>query len=409
MDCTFIHSLCCCFRCSAGPCESHAPQQTCHTSFATWLKCVLLNRVAYAPQARLSVDPQQRVHVAVDVAPRGGGLGLGALSSGAGQGGYVRLTGSAALPVAAGNGRESDSSSGSRGQRPVNVQASSEGTHEQGPDAQSALVSWPVPSDAVKSLGVADATAAEVEGRHPSNPGATSSQSNGSDTAESAPDNAREPVAPQPQLPTLEAPVGPLTTAHPPSDPEAKPGLTDLPVENGPVRRGQEGTIGVSSDVADEEQVELRRQGISMSSGPHQDDGHRQAQGARATPEIQVGRPAPRVSAVDAADSARAGRGEPPPAHSPGASSQAARRLDGAVSTGQDWYGAASGTSATSEEHGSGQPDTEAEGVEECSLELHVRDGGMGLLLAMIPDCEWQGGGAAIDLRVHGKLSAPQV
>lgn len=359
-------------------------------------------------EARLSVDPQQRLHVAVDVAPRGGGLGLGALSSGTGQGGYVRLTGSAALPVAAGNGLESDSSS--REQGPVQVQASlaAAGNDEQGPDAQSAVLSWPVPLDSVKSMGVAEATAAEVEGKHPSSPGATSSQPNVSATAESAPENNNESVAQQPQLPTLEAPVGPVTAANTPSDPEAASALTDLPVEEGAVRRGQEATSGFSSEVVDEEQVALRSQGFPPSSGPHMDEGHSQGQGAKATPTIQVGGPSPRARAVDTATSARAARGDSPPAHSHGAPAQAAQRFDGAVSTGQDWYGAASGTT-TSEEHGSEQPDTEVAGVEECSLELHVRDGGMGLLLAMIPECEWQGGGAAIDLRVHGKLSAPQV
>lgn len=410
LNCMFGLALRCrlqgCFRCSTGSRESRAPQQSCRNS--PWLHRVLSNCAVSAPQARLSVDPQQRLHVAVDVAPRGGGLGLGALSSGTGQGGYVRLTGSAALPVAAGNGLESDSSS--REQGPVQVQASlaAAGNDEQGPDAQSAVLSWPVPLDSVKSMGVAEATAAEVEGKHPSSPGATSSQPNVSATAESAPENNNESVAQQPQLPTLEAPVGPVTAANTPSDPEAASALTDLPVEEGAVRRGQEATSGFSSEVVDEEQVALRSQGFPPSSGPHMDEGHSQGQGAKATPTIQVGGPSPRARAVDTATSARAARGDSPPAHSHGAPAQAAQRFDGAVSTGQDWYGAASGTT-TSEEHGSEQPDTEVAGVEECSLELHVRDGGMGLLLAMIPECEWQGGGAAIDLRVHGKLSAPQV
>jgi autotransporter translocation and assembly factor TamB len=40
---------------------------------------------------------------------------------------------------------------------------------------------------------------------------------------------------------------------------------------------------------------------------------------------------------------------------------------------------------------------------------LHVRDGGMSLLFALVPACDWQSGSAAVDLRIHGQLAAPAV
>ncbi|GIL58076.1 hypothetical protein Vafri_13264, partial [Volvox africanus] len=61
------------------------------------------------------------------------------------------------------------------------------------------------------------------------------------------------------------------------------------------------------------------------------------------------------------------------------------------------------------ESEGGRHTNVEEEEEEEVTAELHVRDGGMGLLVALIPECEWQGGGAAVDLRVHGSLKAPQV
>ncbi len=45
----------------------------------------------------------------------------------------------------------------------------------------------------------------------------------------------------------------------------------------------------------------------------------------------------------------------------------------------------------------------------EVDLALSVRDGGMALLSALVPECEWQSGHAAVDVRVFGPLAAPAV
>ena len=45
----------------------------------------------------------------------------------------------------------------------------------------------------------------------------------------------------------------------------------------------------------------------------------------------------------------------------------------------------------------------------ELDAQLVVRDGGMALLGALVPGCEWQSGAALIDLRAYGKLLAPDV
>jgi hypothetical protein len=50
--------------------------------------------------------------------------------------------------------------------------------------------------------------------------------------------------------------------------------------------------------------------------------------------------------------------------------------------------------------------------AQELEVELHVRDGGLGLLLALLPPeaaAEWGGGSAAVDLRLTGPLAAPRV
>ena len=48
--------------------------------------------------------------------------------------------------------------------------------------------------------------------------------------------------------------------------------------------------------------------------------------------------------------------------------------------------------------------------VDELDMRLSVKDGGMALLCALAPaDCEWRGGSAGVDVRAHGRLSAPAV
>lgn len=57
-------------------------------------------------------------------------------------------------------------------------------------------------------------------------------------------------------------------------------------------------------------------------------------------------------------------------------------------------------------------PATQGEGSspsEEVDFSLVVTDGGMALVSALVPGCEWQSGAAAIDLRVHGSLKAPGI
>lgn len=51
------------------------------------------------------------------------------------------------------------------------------------------------------------------------------------------------------------------------------------------------------------------------------------------------------------------------------------------------------------------------EGVEEEELDarLVIRDGGMALMSALIPGCEWTGGHADVDLRAHGELKSLSV
>ena len=47
--------------------------------------------------------------------------------------------------------------------------------------------------------------------------------------------------------------------------------------------------------------------------------------------------------------------------------------------------------------------------ADELDVKLSVKDGGMSLLLALAPECEWQGGSAEVDVRLHGSYSEPQV
>jgi hypothetical protein len=45
----------------------------------------------------------------------------------------------------------------------------------------------------------------------------------------------------------------------------------------------------------------------------------------------------------------------------------------------------------------------------ELEVELTLRDGGLALLCALVPGCEWQGGSVQVDLRAAGPLLRPQV
>ncbi|GAX75992.1 hypothetical protein CEUSTIGMA_g3435.t1 [Chlamydomonas eustigma] len=47
--------------------------------------------------------------------------------------------------------------------------------------------------------------------------------------------------------------------------------------------------------------------------------------------------------------------------------------------------------------------------LEEVDMKLSIKDGGMALLFALVPDCEWLGGQASVDVRVHGSYLAPAV
>jgi hypothetical protein len=47
--------------------------------------------------------------------------------------------------------------------------------------------------------------------------------------------------------------------------------------------------------------------------------------------------------------------------------------------------------------------------IEEVDMKLSIKDGGIALLFALVPDCEWLGGQAAVDVRVHGSYLAPSI
>lgn len=45
---------------------------------------------------------------------------------------------------------------------------------------------------------------------------------------------------------------------------------------------------------------------------------------------------------------------------------------------------------------------------EAMDIRLNIKDGGMSLLSSLAPDCEWRGGQANIDLRLHGQYNDPK-